>query len=98
MAQDVRGKYASARDAGFVHSVHELEDGYDTLEWIVKQPWSNGSVGQMGESYMGYTSLASLASKHPALKCTAPGMTSTDWTIGLSYTADATHGFWSRAL
>jgi len=81
VAQDVRGKYASARDAGFVHSVHELEDGYDTLEWIAKQPWSNGSVGQTGESYMGYTSLASVASKHPALKCIAPGMTSTDWTI-----------------
>ena len=81
VAQDVRGKYASARDADFVHSVHELADGYDTLEWIVKQPWSNGSVGQTGESYMGYTSLASLASKHPALKCIAPGMASTDWTI-----------------
>jgi putative CocE/NonD family hydrolase len=81
VALDVRGKYASARDADFVHSVHELEDGYDTLEWIAEQPWSNGSVGQTGESYMGYTSLASAASKHPALKCIAPGMTSTDWTI-----------------
>jgi putative CocE/NonD family hydrolase len=81
VAQDVRGKYASARDADFVHSVHELEDGHDTLEWIAKQPWSNGSVGQTGESYMGYTALASMASKHPALKCIAPGMTSTDWTI-----------------
>jgi putative CocE/NonD family hydrolase len=81
VAQDVRGKYASARDAEFVHSVHELEDGRDTLEWIAKQPWSNGSVGQMGESYMGYTSLASMASKHPVLKCIAPGMTSTDWSI-----------------
>jgi hypothetical protein len=81
VVQDVRGKYASARDADFVHSVHELEDGYDTLEWIVKQPWSNGSVGQTGESYMGYTALASVASKHPAMKCIAPGMTATDWTI-----------------
>jgi len=81
VVQDVRGKYASARDARFVHSVHELEDGHDTLGWIAKQPWSNGSVGQTGESYMGYTSLASMASRHPALKCIAPGMTSTDWTI-----------------
>jgi len=81
VVQDVRGKWASARDADFVHSVHEVEDGFDTLEWIVKQPWSNGSVGQTGESYMGYTSLASAASRHPALKCVAPGMTSTDWTI-----------------
>ena len=32
VVQDVRGKYASARDADFVHSIHELKDGYDTLE------------------------------------------------------------------
>lgn len=81
VAQDVRGKYASAGTAGYVHSVHELADGHDTLEWIAQQPWSNGSVGLTGESYMGYTALASAASRHPALKCIAPGMASTDWTI-----------------
>jgi putative CocE/NonD family hydrolase len=82
VAQDVRGKFASSRDApNFVHSVHEVEDAYDTLKWIVAQPWSDGAVGLMGESYMGYTALAAVASGHPAVRCISPGYTAVDWAI-----------------
>jgi hypothetical protein len=31
-------------------------DGYDTVEWVAAQPWSNGKVGMYGGSAMGITS------------------------------------------
>ena len=40
----------------------EVDDGYDTVEWAAEQPWSNGRVGMLGASYMGYTQwLAAIA-------------------------------------
>ena len=47
-------------------------DAYDTIEWITQQPWSDGNIGMMGESYYGYTSLAGARSGHPALKAVSP--------------------------
>ena len=30
-------------------------DVYDVIDWITKQPWSNGKVGMYGGSYNGFT-------------------------------------------
>ncbi len=54
--QDVRGKHASGGD--FVHFRDDANDGFDTDEWIGAQPWSNGKIGLMGGSYLGYTGIA----------------------------------------
>ncbi|MCI0628261.1 MAG: CocE/NonD family hydrolase [Acidobacteria bacterium] len=40
VVQDCRGRYASG--GSFVPYNTEGQDGFDTLEWITKQPWSNG--------------------------------------------------------
>ena len=32
----------------------ELQDGYDTVEWLAEQPWSNGKIGTFGASQGGY--------------------------------------------
>ena len=32
----------------------ELQDGYDTVEWLAKQPWSTGKIGTFGSSQAGY--------------------------------------------
>ncbi len=32
-------------------------DGYDTVKWILKQPWCNGKIGTMGGSALGITQL-----------------------------------------
>lgn len=32
----------------------DLQDGYDTCEWLAKQPWSTGKVGTWGGSQAGY--------------------------------------------
>ena len=38
VVQDVRGKFRSEGET--MPFVHEVDDGYDTLEWIVGQSWS----------------------------------------------------------
>lgn len=60
--QDVRGRYRSEGTFGFL--AQEPNDGYDTVEWIAKQPWSNGAVGTFGTSYAGWTQSA-LATQNP---------------------------------
>ena len=32
-------------------SQQEAEDIYDTIEWLSTQPWCNGSVGMLGNSW-----------------------------------------------
>ena len=49
--QDVRGRFDS--EGHFEPRVNEGKDGYDTIEWIADQPWSNGKIGTMGVSYGG---------------------------------------------
>lgn len=53
VVQDTRGRFASE---GFSRSfMDDTDDGYDTVEWIARQPWSNGHVGTTGISAMGIT-------------------------------------------
>src|SRR5262249_18478150 len=48
--QDVRGRFDS--EGAFYHGVAEKDDGYDTLEWIAAQSWSDGRIGMTGVSYL----------------------------------------------
>lgn len=50
---------------------HEASDGYDIIDWIAKQPWSDGQVGMRGGSYSGFSSWAAAKELHPALKTIA---------------------------
>jgi predicted acyl esterase len=51
--QDVRGK---GHSEGFYEAfIPDLEDGFDTVEWVAQQPWSNGKVGMVGASALGIT-------------------------------------------
>ncbi len=54
--QDVRGKNKSGGD--FYPFINERTDGLETLKWIRKQAWCNGTVGGWGGSYVGYTQWA----------------------------------------
>jgi uncharacterized protein len=51
---------------------HESQDGYELIDWIAKQPWSNGQVGMFGGSYNGFTQWATAKRMHPALKTIVP--------------------------
>ena len=72
VTQNVRGRFGSEGDFTAYVEGQEIPDGYDTVEWIVSQDWSDGNVGVMGESYYGYTTLAAAASGHPAIKAISP--------------------------
>jgi hypothetical protein len=43
----------------------ETQDGYDTVEWIAAQHWSNGKVGVYGSSGSGIAGYLALASAAP---------------------------------
>ena len=76
VAQDTRGHYGSEGVAEPFE--FEASDGYDTCDWIVGQPWSDGTLAVFGESYVGYTALAAASSGHPAIRAAALRATSTD--------------------
>ncbi len=71
--QDVRGRYAS--DGEFVPYQNEGKDGYDTIEWAAKQPWSDGNVGTFGLSYPGAVQWLAAVETPPHLKAMVPAMT-----------------------
>jgi putative CocE/NonD family hydrolase len=71
--QDVRGRYAS--DGVFDPYRQEGRDGYDTVEWIAAQPWSNGKIGTYGLSYPGATQWLLAVEDPPHLTCIFPSMT-----------------------
>lgn len=76
VVQDVRGKVRSEGETrAFVHEVH---DGYDTIDWTCGQTWCDGTVGMFGDSYYGFTQWAAQASGHPALRAMVPRMTTTE--------------------
>lgn len=50
--QDCRGRFDS--EGEWYPMEGEEYDGYDTIEWIAKQPWSNEKVGMTGVSYVGF--------------------------------------------
>lgn len=71
--QDVRGRYASAGE--FDPYRNEGRDGYDTIEWAARQPWSNGAVGTFGLSYPGAVQWLAAVESPPHLKAMVPAMT-----------------------
>lgn len=76
IVQDVRGKFRSEGET--LAFLHEAADGYDTIEWVTRQSWSNGVVGMFGDSYYGFTQWAAVSSGHPALRAIVPRVTSAD--------------------
>lgn len=57
--------------------IKEQQDGYDLVEWIAQQPWCNGNVGMLGDSYFAMIQYLVAAQKPPHLRCIVPfdGMT-----------------------
>ncbi|OLP56494.1 peptidase [Rhizobium rhizosphaerae] len=65
---DIRGSGESEGVIDGEYTPRELSDGYELVEWIAAQPWSNGRVGMMGISWGGFNCLQVAALKPPALK------------------------------
>ncbi len=85
--QDVRGRGDS--DGKFQNHAQEAEDGYDTIEWLAAQPWSNGRVGMMGMSYGGVVQWLAASKKPPHLVCIAPTASPGDYLNEVPYVGGA---------
>ena len=81
--QDVRGRFASEGEWYFL-SEQEGPDGFDTMGWIVDQPWCDGRVGTMGLSY-------STATQQALAVCRPPGLHS-------QFLSDGGYDYFHRTL
>ncbi len=70
VANDVRGRYASEGTWRLI--ADDPQDGYDVVEWIARQPWSDGKVGTFGTSYPGGTQHALAEMNPPHLTAMVP--------------------------
>jgi hypothetical protein len=70
VVQDVRGRYES--EGAFQPLTQEVQDGDDTLNWIARQPWSDGKIGMMGGSYLGIVQWKAALANNPHLKAIFP--------------------------
>src|SRR5436853_899663 len=64
--QDCRGRHGSEGEDRVY--ADDAADGYDTLDWIAQQPWSNQRVGMSGSSAGATTTFAAASTRHPNLR------------------------------
>jgi uncharacterized protein len=76
VVQDCRGTHRSAGE--FVPHLTDRADGEDSVAWITEQPWSDGTVGMYGLSYLGMVQWETAVTGAPGLKAIAPAFTSID--------------------
>lgn len=75
VVQDVRGRFES--EGAWDPFRNEAKDGYDTIEWAARQPWSNGKVGMHGGSYLAHVQWQAATMAPPHLTAIFPVLAST---------------------
>ncbi|MEC9309404.1 MAG: CocE/NonD family hydrolase [Chloroflexota bacterium] len=80
LSQDCRARFESEGDY-YDPLFQEPNDGWDTVEWAARQPWSNGRVATTGQSYLAATqyTLAAANPLPPHLQTMAPVSASYDF-------------------
>ncbi len=73
--QDVRGRQQS--EGEWDPLVHEREDGIDTLNWLVEQPFQDGNIALFGMSYLGAVQWTVADAVPPEVKTMIPMVIST---------------------
>ena len=81
--QDVRGPGSSG--GTFSEFTHDMDDGYDSVEWAAALPGSNGKVGMYGSSYVGATQWLAAVTAPPHLVTIVPANTASDYYDGWTY-------------
>jgi uncharacterized protein len=80
---DWRGFYGSMPAA--VTQPERGKDGYDIIEWITQQTWSDGKVGTWGPSALGVIQYQTAREKHPAHICAVPLVAAPDQSYAQYY-------------
>ncbi len=68
--ENVRGRYFS--EGTYTYLGGSGKDGYDSIDWISKQSWSNGKVGTLGCSSSAEEQHKMNAAQHPAHAAAVP--------------------------
>jgi putative CocE/NonD family hydrolase len=78
--QDCRDRYRSEGSGDYFHAATPLEgvDGFDSIEWIAEQPWSDGKVGTVGSSYAAITQVRAALENPPHLTAIWPDVVPTN--------------------
>lgn len=78
ISQDTRGRFASEGD-WYYPLIHEAADGYDTVEWAARLPWSDGNVGTAGQSYLCADQYLTAPTRPPHLRAMFAVSAPSDW-------------------
>ena len=81
--QDCRGRFSSP--GTWEPFVNDPQDGYDTIEWLAVQPWSNGKVGMIGGSYVGWVQWWAARERPPHLVTIIPNVSPPDPFYNIPY-------------
>ena len=81
--QDCRGRFSSP--GRWNPFFNEPEDGHDTVEWLARQPWSNGKVGMIGASYLGWVQWWAARENPPHLVTIIPNVSPPDPYFNIPY-------------
>ncbi|HEY6349330.1 MAG TPA: CocE/NonD family hydrolase [Candidatus Angelobacter sp.] len=76
VVQDCRGRFGSS--GVWEPFVNESKDGYDSIEWLAKEPYSNGKVGMIGGSYLGWVQWWAAGMHPPHLVTMIPNVSPPD--------------------
>lgn len=93
VAQDTRGRGDS--EGRFEFFAGDGRDGYDSIEWLAAQPWSNGRVGTLGLSYLGTVQWLAAREQPPHLVCMAPTAPGGRWFEEIPYLGGAFAHQWA---
>ena len=99
VVQDIRGRFTS--DGEFVPYLHDLLDGYDTVEWAARVDGANGKVGMYGASYPGMVQYLAAVEAPPSLGAISPTVAAADLHSHWTYEGGALRLFvphWTAAL
>jgi len=104
LVQDTRGRHHS-QGVFEKYYVYDSYDGYDTIEWAARQPFSDGKVGMYGTSYAAHTQAdaSKLAPPHLRALLLNMGGMSNAWDHSVRYDGAFEMGrqltwAWSQAL
>jgi uncharacterized protein len=81
--QDCRGRFGS--EGVWEPFLNESTDGYDAIEWLAAQPWSNGKVGMIGGSYVGWVQWWAASERPPHLVTIIPNVSPPDPFYNIPY-------------
>ncbi len=87
VVQDVRGRYES--EGEWYPFKHEIDDGFDTVEWAAALPHANGKVGMFGGSYVGATQMLAAVGHPPHLAGICPVVTASNYHENWTYQGGA---------